>query len=166
MVKELVRRGYNSDPVKAWKLIQDKESVLVIIINFMHFNQKIVYFKNGVKQFQLDEAQGADETEEEESTPSSSATSKDDDNLDFDYLLGMSFWHLTLEKKNELLRKKDEKCTELNILQQKTPSDLWIEDLDAFIEKVIINFKYIRDKSYFWLFKFSNHQTLMLGTIL
>jgi len=30
MVKELVRRGYNSDPVKAWKLIQDRESVLVI----------------------------------------------------------------------------------------------------------------------------------------
>lgn len=29
MVKELVRRGYNSDPVKAWKLIQDRESVLV-----------------------------------------------------------------------------------------------------------------------------------------
>jgi len=32
MVKELVRRGYNSDPVKAWKLIQDRESVLVIIL--------------------------------------------------------------------------------------------------------------------------------------
>lgn len=29
MVKELVRRGYNSDPVKAWKLVQDRESVLV-----------------------------------------------------------------------------------------------------------------------------------------
>lgn len=37
MVKELVRRGYNSDPVKAWKLIQDRESVLVI---------EIFYFKN------------------------------------------------------------------------------------------------------------------------
>lgn len=35
MVKELVRRGYNSDPVKAWKLIQDRESVLVIkLFNF------------------------------------------------------------------------------------------------------------------------------------
>lgn len=31
MVKELVRRGYNSDPVKAWKLVQDRESVLVYI---------------------------------------------------------------------------------------------------------------------------------------
>lgn len=35
MVKELVRRGYNSDPVKAWKLIQDKESVLVITNQYL-----------------------------------------------------------------------------------------------------------------------------------
>lgn len=32
MVKELIRRGYNSDPVKAWKLIQDRESVMVVKI--------------------------------------------------------------------------------------------------------------------------------------
>lgn len=86
----------------------------------------------------MDEAEAAgttaDETEDE-TAPTTSATTKDD--LDFDYLLGMSFWHLTLEKKNELLRKKEEKCTELSILKKKTPSDLWIEDLDALLEKVI-----------------------------
>ncbi|XP_050533091.1 DNA topoisomerase 2 isoform X2 [Daktulosphaira vitifoliae] len=113
MVKELVRRGYNSDPVKAWKLIQDRESVL-----------------------EDEAAQAAEETEEDESIPSVSNASTKDDDLDFDYLLGMSFWHLTLEKKNELLRKKEEKCTELDILKKKTPSDLWTEDLDAFLEKL------------------------------
>jgi len=51
----------------------------------------------------------------------------------------MSFWHLTLEKKNELLRKKDEKCTELDILKKKSPADLWTEDLDALSSKVCIN---------------------------
>jgi DNA topoisomerase-2 len=59
--------------------------------------------------------------------------------MDFDYLLGMSFWHLTLEKKNELLRKKEEKCTELDILKKKTPIDIWNEDLDEFLIKVIKN---------------------------
>jgi len=89
----------------------------------------------------LDEAQArAEDTEEDETTPSTSTSSKDDENLDFDYLLGMSFWHLTLEKKNELLRKKDEKCTELNILKKKAPSDLWIEDLNMLLEKVRIKF--------------------------
>lgn len=59
--------------------------------------------------------------------------------MDYDYLLGMSFWHLTLEKKNELLRKKEEKCTELEILKRKSPADLWNEDLDELLEKVIEN---------------------------
>lgn len=89
--------------------------------------------------FQLDEAQRlAEETEEDEAAPSTSTTSsKEDENLDYDYLLGMSFWHLTLEKKNELLRKKEEKCTELDILKKKSPNDLWLEDLDMLLEKVI-----------------------------
>lgn len=114
MVKELIRRGYNSDPVKAWKLIQDRESVL------------------------LDEAQAlAEGTEDDEATPSTSAASSSkEDDVDYDYLLGMSFWHLTLEKKNELLRKKDEKCTELEILKKKSPSDLWNEDLDELLQKL------------------------------
>ncbi|XP_050431493.1 DNA topoisomerase 2 isoform X2 [Adelges cooleyi] len=114
MIKELLRRGYNSDPVKAWKLIQDRQSVME------------------------DEAAArlAEETEEDEPSTASTATQKDDEDLDFDYLLGMSFWHLTMEKKNDLLRKKDEKCTELEILKKKTPSDLWVEDLDALLEKL------------------------------
>lgn len=35
MVKELVRRGFNSDPVKSWKLAQDRESVMVIITFYL-----------------------------------------------------------------------------------------------------------------------------------
>lgn len=98
-----------------------------------------VFYSNfNIFKFQLDEAQRlAEETEDDETAPSTSAaSSKDDEHLDFDYLLGMSFWNLTLEKKNELLRKKEEKCTELEILKKKSPSDLWIEDLDALLIKV------------------------------
>jgi len=43
-----------------------------------------------------------------------------------------------MEKKNELLRKKDEKCAELDMLKKKTPSDLWIDDLDILLQKVRI----------------------------
>lgn len=55
---------------------------------------------------------------------------------DFDYLLGMPMWSLTLERKNELLKKRDDKIQELKALQRKTPSDLWRDDLNAFLEKV------------------------------
>lgn len=35
----------------------------------------------------------------------------------FNYLLGMSMWMLTKEKKDELLKQRDHKLTELNALK-------------------------------------------------
>lgn len=101
MIEELVQRGYDSDPVKAWKIQQDREAL-------------------------LEETTPADQSPEEE-------TDDADSKLDFDYLLGMSMWTLTKEKKDELLRKKDDKHTELRALEAKTPGDLWRDDLDTFL---------------------------------
>ena len=50
----------------------------------------------------------------------------------------MPLWSLTLERKNELLKKRDDKIKELKSLQAKSPALLWREDLDAFLEKVFI----------------------------
>lgn len=54
----------------------------------------------------------------------------------YDYLLGMSMWMLTKERKDELLKQRDSKMAELKALRDKTPSDLWRDDLDAFMEKI------------------------------
>jgi DNA topoisomerase-2 len=48
----------------------------------------------------------------------------------------MSMWMLTEEKKNELLRQKDNKLAELETLRRKSHADLWREDLDVFMEKL------------------------------
>lgn len=53
----------------------------------------------------------------------------------------MTLWSLTLEKKNELLKKRDEKQAELMVLKKKLPSDLWIENLDALVAKVNITYE-------------------------
>lgn len=45
-------------------------------------------------------------------------------------------WSLTLERKEELLKKRDDKIAELEALRRKTPKDLWSEDLDAFAQKL------------------------------
>lgn len=45
-------------------------------------------------------------------------------------------WMLTEEKKNELLRQKDSKLQELEIMRKKTKLDMWREDLDLFMEKL------------------------------
>ncbi|RMX40987.1 hypothetical protein pdam_00011595 [Pocillopora damicornis] len=55
---------------------------------------------------------------------------------DFGYLLSMSMLSLSREKKEELLKEKDNKLEELNILRRKSPQDLWLEDLDSFFEEL------------------------------
>ncbi len=52
---------------------------------------------------------------------------------DFDYLLDMPMRSLTYEKKEELLKKRDVKMKEYDILLKKSPADLWREDLDHFM---------------------------------
>ncbi|ODV78226.1 DNA topoisomerase II [Suhomyces tanzawaensis NRRL Y-17324] len=51
----------------------------------------------------------------------------------YDYLLGMAIWSLTKERYEKLLKQKDEKEEELNILLRKSAKDLWNEDLDDFL---------------------------------
>ena len=57
----------------------------------------------------------------------------------------MSLWCLTKEKKDELLRQKDEKVAELKRLQARTPISLWKEDLDNLLNELnrVSNFFFI-----------------------
>lgn len=120
MVDELIKRGYPADPVKEWKR------------------------KNAINQ---EEEQGEPEAEEEEEAVETKKKIKKEtdpekafksltDVKKYDYLLGMSMWMLTKERKDELLKQRDNKMTELKILRGKTPSDLWREDLDTFMAKL------------------------------
>ncbi|XP_033309875.1 DNA topoisomerase 2 isoform X2 [Bombus bifarius] len=104
MIAELIRREYESDPVLAWKLSQNREEVLEEVA----------------------------ENVDEESATASTAIGKEN----FDYLLGMTLWCLTKEKKDELLRQKDDKLAELKRLQARTPISLWKEDLDNLLNEL------------------------------
>merc|ERR1712112_491489 len=55
---------------------------------------------------------------------------------DYDYLLGMPMWNLTQEKKEEIIKKRDEKSQELKKLQGTTKEQLWERDLDEFSTKL------------------------------
>lgn len=48
----------------------------------------------------------------------------------------MSMWMLTEERKNELLRQKDNKLAELDALKKKSTADLWRDDLDVFMTEM------------------------------
>ncbi|XP_014666193.1 PREDICTED: DNA topoisomerase 2-alpha-like [Priapulus caudatus] len=101
IIKMLVDRGYDSDPVKLWKQSQQQKEV-------------------------ADAGDG--DTEDEDAGPR--------DGPDYDYLVGMSMWNLTKERKDEILKKKNDKAVELMVLRGKSGADLWVEDLDAFLEEL------------------------------
>lgn len=99
MIAELQRKGFDSDPVKAWKKIHDKDTE--------------------------EDGDSDSDAEVDQDLPTSGP--------DYDYLLGMAMWCLTKEKKDDLLKNRDLKTQELNLLKLKSPEDLWTDDLDEFI---------------------------------
>ncbi|KAE8574833.1 hypothetical protein XENTR_v10003597 [Xenopus tropicalis] len=89
------------------------------------------YDSDPVKSWkQTQEKEEAGELLEEEETEVNTA------GPDFNYLLGMPLWNLSKEKKDELCKQRDVKNAELQDLKKKSPSDLWKEDLSAFVEEL------------------------------
>ncbi|CAH1979739.1 unnamed protein product [Acanthoscelides obtectus] len=125
IVEELIRRGYKPDSVMEWK----KKNM-----------------EAEEEEESSEAAAEATESQEEETEVESEAAKKKKnapmsekthpDTKKFDYLLGMSMWMLTDERKNELLRQKEAKLTELDTLKRKSNKDLWREDLDLFIDEL------------------------------
>ncbi|XP_018425661.1 PREDICTED: DNA topoisomerase 2-beta isoform X1 [Nanorana parkeri] len=103
LIQMLVQKGFESDPVKAWKEAQEK---------------------------------AAEEDDLQDLNDSSSTNSGSASGPDFNYILNMSLWSLSKEKVDELIKQRDSKGKELNELKRKSPSDLWKEDLAAFIEEL------------------------------
>lgn len=53
---------------------------------------------------------------------------------DYDYLVGMAIWKLSMEDKDKLLAESEAKRKELEVLKKKQWSDLYEEDLDTFLK--------------------------------
>ena len=45
-------------------------------------------------------------------------------------------WSLTKERKDDLIKKKEEKHHELKVLRDMTKEDLWRKDLNEFMDKL------------------------------
>lgn len=86
-----------------------------------------------------DEAEAIEEEEEEQ--VAGTQTGNDQEHKPetifshYDYLLGMAIWSLTRERYEKLLKQRDEKQEELDILLRKSAKDLWNADLDNFLEE-------------------------------
>jgi len=76
------------------------------------------------------------EDEEEEDDEKPKKIEKTGLEKDYDYLLGMKLWSLTVEYVEHLKKKLAEKRQELDIMIERTPQDLWEEDLDLIFLKI------------------------------
>ncbi|KHJ95992.1 DNA gyrase/topoisomerase IV, A subunit [Oesophagostomum dentatum] len=111
IVEQLIKKGFDPDPVKRWKELQKKK--------------------------ELEQSGEYDVTEEDEQQEEG-VTDKDkelDNKLsDYDYLVGMALIKLSEEEKNKLLKESDDKLREVRDLEAKSWADLWNADLDVFLE--------------------------------
>jgi DNA topoisomerase-2 len=105
LIKLLADRGYQSDPIKKWKEKITKER------GYLHDSVGGEANRNAI----------ADEQDEVENK-----------NQDYNYLLSMPLWNLTMEKKEEILKQQRQKGAELKALQAKTREQLWLDDLAEF----------------------------------
>ena len=55
---------------------------------------------------------------------------------DFSYLLGMPMWNLTQEKKDAIVKNRDERQQELKRLKATSKEDMWRTDLEEFLTKL------------------------------
>ncbi|XP_056375981.1 DNA topoisomerase 2-beta isoform X1 [Hyla sarda] len=103
LIQMLLQKGFESDPVKAWKEAQEKST---------------------------------EEDDIQDQNDDSFSDSGTTQGPDFNYILNMSLWSLSKEKVDELIKQRDTKGKELNDLKRKSASDLWKEDLAAFVEEL------------------------------
>ncbi|CAD5233794.1 unnamed protein product [Bursaphelenchus xylophilus] len=107
IIEQLIKHDFKPDPVKQWKDVQRRKELEMC----------------GEVDMEDEE-----ENEENENDQLSRKVS------DYDYLVGMAIWKLSMEDKDKLLAESEAKKDELKVLQSKSWDVLWEEDLKVFEE--------------------------------
>jgi DNA topoisomerase-2 len=107
-------------------LVVSKKKKAVLIAELKNLN-----FKPFPK---VDDAKKAGEDEDVENDDSEDADDVVGAN-DYDYLLGMPIWSLTMERIDRIKKQIGDKEAEINELIKLTPKDIWNKDLDDFLEE-------------------------------
>ncbi|KAI6238589.1 DNA topoisomerase 2 [Aphelenchoides fujianensis] len=115
IIEQLKKHNFKPDPVKKWKNQQQRK--------------------------ELEHGGEIDEEELDEERQELEKAEGDHGVVDYDYLVGMQIWKLSMEDKEELLAQAKSKKEELEVLIKKQWNDLWEEDLEkkeqADVEKTI-----------------------------
>jgi DNA topoisomerase II len=103
LLSELVAKKYDAFPKKKVKKVKTEEGEVV-------------------KAEEAEEPAEGDDQEDD----------KDERSRNYDYLLSMAIWSLTMERVNKMKQQLAEKKQELEALLETKPTDMWLRDLDNF----------------------------------
>ncbi|CAK5022619.1 unnamed protein product [Meloidogyne enterolobii] len=112
IIEQLQKNKFKPDPVKQWKDEQKRKELEMC------------------GEANLTEDEEEDEAEENEAVN----VELEKKVSDYDYLVGMAIWKLSMEDKDKLLAESEAKKNELNILKGKEWFDLYEEDLKTFLD--------------------------------
>lgn len=115
IVEQLVKNNFKPDPVKRWKDEQKRKELEEV----------------GEVDLSDDETE---EAEREEQAARTGDAVMEKRCADYDYLVGMAILKLSMEEKDKLLAESESKKREFEELKRKQWSDLYDEDLDAFMK--------------------------------
>ncbi|CAF0724246.1 unnamed protein product [Didymodactylos carnosus] len=128
VIEMLVEHKYDRDPEKVWhEEAKKKFNIDIQQITTSSSNSDDVL--QDMQQKQEDEEEANDAAR---STTSAGATTNLVDTKYYDYLINMSLRNLTKEKREDILKEQKTKHDVLNTLKNKTPEDLYEEDLNNF----------------------------------
>lgn len=91
--------------------------------------------KKGFKKMsELDAILEGKSPDDQQDAPAAASGGDDAEKTDYDYLLGMALWSLTLEKVEELSAQRDLRAQELDELNKTTVETMWDRDLEALMK--------------------------------
>lgn len=147
------RKDYMVDTLREeWKKLDNKVRFILAVVNkeivvnnrkkadllkelrdkkFDPFSVKKAKKKTADEEVAVESEESEGEEETEEGKDSKANVKKEADSAkDFDYLLSMPLWNLTLEKVQELVRQRDSKSDDLKVLIGTAAKQLWLRDLE------------------------------------
>ena len=122
-----------------WEMLDNKVRFILAVVHgdlVVSNRRKADILKDlrdqGYKTFTVNKKRSevSDSSSNEDNSDNGNEISSDDLDRGYDYLLSMKIWSLTLERVQALTNEKNLKRKELEMLMDKRPEDIWLNDLD------------------------------------
>lgn len=123
---------------------------LLMSLKMLPSSTGVVYNANilQVEKDNVNEQQDSQQDSQEDSQEDTqTATKRDGSQPNYDYLLDMGYRSGSFQRRDALLARRDKKAEELHQMRKKPFKELWLDDLDKFMEQLDVSDEYRKHES-------------------